>query len=229
MAWTTFVTTGSRREHPLRKSAAACFEDPNAASGLGRGLPRPLGIPGSISHELARFLAVNASVVTTRGAGARETTVSSDAESALPEPRYKRSRNARRARGAFKVERGPRRRFGDVDNDGTTRGRRGKATGQLHRSERDGSRNPGPAFARRRTAAPEMLGSRVAVSRKDGPTLWRRVRSTELRLREPSPRGSSASVRRRQSPRFPCNGRTAGWKSGGVPIDRWTTRSREGR
>jgi hypothetical protein len=116
--------------------------------------------------------------------------------------------------------------FGDIDNDGDIDILVGNDAGRArllinnigNRQHWLGVRLVGSAVAR------DMLGARVGVTRADGTTLWRRVRSDGSYASANDPRvlvglGSSTAVSRIQV-KWP-DGRSEEWP--GAAIDRWTT------
>ncbi len=123
--------------------------------------------------------------------------------------------------------------FGDVDNDGDVDVLVGNAAGRAqlllnqigNRSHWVGLRLVG------RDAKRDMLGARVGVLRKDGPPLWRRVRSDGSYGSTNDPRVLVGLGPAATSPPVRViwpTGETEEWSS--VPIDRYTTlRQGEGR
>jgi enediyne biosynthesis protein E4 len=116
--------------------------------------------------------------------------------------------------------------FGDIDNDGDIDVVVGNDAGPVqllinnigNRNHWVGLRLTGGTIPR------DMLGARVGVTRKNGPTLWRRARSDGSYGSANDPRvmiglGSSAEPVRVQV-RWP-DGRSEEWPE--VPTDRWTT------
>jgi hypothetical protein len=117
--------------------------------------------------------------------------------------------------------------FGDIDNDGAIDVVVANANGPARvLVNHIGRRNHwlGLRLVGARDIPRDMLGTRVEVSRKSGPALWRRAHADGSYASANDPRvlvGLGASV---ESPRVRVTwpaGRVEEWPE--VPIDRWTT------
>ena len=152
------------------------------------------------------------------------------AEAAVPQSRQRPVRGRHRPRPApsfqlSEVGRGAA--FGDIDNDGDTdvvvaqQQRAGAAADQQRRQPR----STGSGCGSLAVTARDMLGARVEIVRKDGPTpLAPRARGRQLRVGQRSARARRASAIRARRRPFASRGRTAARTSGpDVAIDRYTT------
>lgn len=117
--------------------------------------------------------------------------------------------------------------FGDVDNDGDTDVVVANANGPVELLINEiGARNHwlGARLVGSGNTPRDMLGARIAVTRKNGPTLWRRARSDASYASANDPRVLVGLGDSTEAPTVRVtwpDGRAEEWPD--MPIDRWTT------
>jgi hypothetical protein len=227
-----FITNWMSQMNTLYVNNGGTFEDRRAASGLGAPSLAKTGFGAAWfdydNDGWLDLLAVNGSVARIEAqARARD-----PFPLRMPNQLYRNNGRGHfddvsaRAGKAFtlsEVSRGAA--FGDLDNDGDTDVVIGNAAGPLHLLVNGvGNRQHWAGLRLIGSGGRDMLGARVAITRADGLTLWRRARSDGSYASANDPRvlaglgSTTGPVKLRVT--WP-DGRAGEWPS--IATDRWTT------